>query len=303
MLGAKMTTAQEPRRVLITGTSSGFGLGTAQALAERGHIVYATMRGVDGKNRESAESLRDFASKGGHKLHVLELDVTDDASVQSGVSRAYELGGGIDTLVNNAGIGAFGLHEPYGADQFQQLLDVNVVGSFRVTRAVLPIMRMAKRGHIVFLGSTLGRVILPFMGPYSASKFAVEGLAEAIAFEVGPLGIDVTIIQPGAYGTDFVAKGLQPADFGRVEQYGPVKDAMLGFFKAFQESAAAGHIGNPREIFETIVRVTELPKGERPLRVSVDSQLGQAVATINQASAQVQEGVMAAMGFGDWGKR
>jgi NAD(P)-dependent dehydrogenase (short-subunit alcohol dehydrogenase family) len=303
MLMALMTTASDPRRVLITGTSSGFGHGTAQALAARGHTVYATMRGVDGKNHESAKALRSFAEQGGHALHVIELDVTDDASVQAGVTRALELGGGIDTVINNAGLGIFGLHEPFTAAQLTEVLDVNVVGSFRVTRAVLPLMREARRGHLVFLGSTLGRVILPFMGPYSASKFAVEGLAEGIAFEVKPLGVDVTVVQPGAYATEFVQKGLQPADFGRVEQYGPVKDAMFGFFNAFAEAAKSGQIGDPREIYDTLVRVTELPAGDRPLRVNVDAQLGQAVTAINDTCAQVQQNVMAAMGFGEWGKQ
>jgi NAD(P)-dependent dehydrogenase (short-subunit alcohol dehydrogenase family) len=299
----RMTQSKDPRRVLITGTSSGFGYGATKALAARGHTVFATMRGVDGKHRGMADELRAWAEQGKHSVHVIELDVTDDASVQAGVTRALELGGGIDTLINNAGIGIFGLHETFSPAQLASALDVNVVGTFRVTRAVLPLMREAKAGHIVFLGSTLGRVILPFMGPYTATKFAVEGMAECIAFEVAPLGIDVTIIEPGAYGTDFVPKGLQPADFGRLEQYGPVKDAMFGFFKAFQEMAAAGQIGDPKEIFETFVRVTELPKGERPLRLSVDAQLGQAVTAINQTCAQMQQSVMAGMGFGDWGKK
>jgi NAD(P)-dependent dehydrogenase (short-subunit alcohol dehydrogenase family) len=297
MLG-RMSTAQEPRRVLITGTSSGFGLGAAQALAERGHTVYASMRGVDGKNRETAQTLRDFANKGGHALHVIELDVTDDASVQSGVGRAFELGGGIDTLINNAGVGAFGIAEAFTTEQVAAMFDVNVVGSFRMTRTVLPLMRAAKAGHVVFLSSTLGRIMLPFMTPYVATKFAVEGMVEGFAFELGPLGIDVTMIQPGVYGTGFMAHSVQAADAARTEQYGLVKDG-----KAFQEMVAAGRIGDPREIFETFVRVVELPKGERPLRVTVDSQLGQSVAAINQTCAQVQEGVLAGMGFGNWGKQ
>lgn len=293
-----MAQSNPSRRVLITGTSSGFGHGATQALAARGHTVYATMRGVDGKNRETAQELRAWADKGGHAVHVIELDVTDDASVQAGVTRALELGGGIDTVINNAGIGIFGLHETFSSAQLATALDVNVVGSFRVARAVLPLMREAKAGHLVFVASTLGRMILPFMGPYTATKFAVEGMAESIAFEVGPLGIAVTIIEPGAYGTQFVPKGLQPADFARLEQYGPVKDAMFGFFSAFQEAAAAGQIGDPKEIFETFVNVVETPKGERPLRVTVDVQLGQAVGAINQTCAHMQDTVMTAMGFG-----
>jgi NAD(P)-dependent dehydrogenase (short-subunit alcohol dehydrogenase family) len=297
MLG-RMSTAQEPRRVLITGTSSGFGLGAAQALAERGHTVYASMRGVDGKNREAAQTLRAFAEKGGHALHVIELDVTDDASVQTGVGRALELGGGIDTLVNNAGIGAFGVFETFTSEQVAALFDVNVLGTFRVTRAVLPLMREARAGHVVFISSTLGRIMVPFNGPYAATKFAVEGMAESFAFELGPLGIDVTVIQPGAYGTGFMMHVPRPGDAGRLDQYGPVKDGFLAFGKALQDMTAAGKIGDPREIFDTIVRMVELPKGERPLRLVMDAHLGQPMAAINQVCAQVQENVVAAMGFG-----
>jgi NAD(P)-dependent dehydrogenase (short-subunit alcohol dehydrogenase family) len=293
-----MSTPSGSLRVLVTGTSSGFGLRGAQALAARGHTVYATMRDVDGRNHEAAQTLRSFAEAGGHTLHVVELDVTSDASVQSGVTKALELGGGIDTVINNAGVGAFGIHELYTSEQVQQAFDVNVVGSFRVAKTVLPLMREARAGHLVFVGSTLGRLILPFMGPYTATKFAVEAMAESFAFELGPLGIDVTILQPGAYGTEFTANSIQPADAGRLEQYGPMKDAMLGFAKSFADMAAAGKLGDPREIADVFVKLVEAPKGERPRRLNVDAQLGQAVAAINDTCAQVQEQLMASMGFG-----
>lgn len=293
-----MSTAQDPRRVLITGCSGGFGHGAAQALAARGHTVYATMRDIDGKNREPAQTLRAFAERGGHALHVIELDVTSDASVQSGVGRALELGGGIDTVINNAGVGTFGLSEAYTIEQLAAVLDINVVGSFRVARMVLPLMREAGAGHLVFLSSSLGRIVLPFMGLYSASKFAVEGMAEGLAFELGPLGIDVTVIQPGAYATGFMANTVRPADDARLDQYGPMRDAFVGFGKAFQEMVASGRIGDPTEIHDTFVRVVELPKGERPLRITMDAQLGQPLAAINQVHAQMQQAVMAGMGFG-----
>lgn len=293
-----MSTPSGSLRVLVTGTSSGFGHGGAQALAARGHTVYATMRDVDGKNREAAQALRSFAEQGGHALHVIELDVSDDASVQAGVTKALELGGGIDTVINNAGVGCFGIHELYTSEQVARAFQVNVVGSFRVAKTVLPLMREARSGHLVFVSSTLGRLILPFMGPYTATKFAVEAMADSFAFELAPLGIDVTIVQPGAYGTEFMTHSIQPADFGRLEQYGPMKDAMLGFAKSFADMAAAGQIGDQREIHDLFVKVVETPKGERPRRVNLDAQAGQAVAVINDTCAKVQEQVMASMGFG-----
>ena len=297
MLG-DMSTPNGSVRVLVTGTSSGFGHGTAQALAARGHTVYATMRDVGGKNREKAEAMRSWAQQGGHALHVIELDVTDDASVQAGVTRALELGGGIDTVINNAGVGTFGPQETYTSAQAASIFDVNVVGSFRVARAVLPLLREARSGHLVFVSSSLGRLVLPFMGIYTASKFAIEAMAESFAFELAPLGIDVTIVQPGAFGTDFSQNTLRAAEGARLEQYGPVKDMFQGFAAMFQQMIEAGHVGKPEEMVEAFVRVVETPKGERPLRLSVDGQAGQGVAAINQVCAQVQEGVLASMGFG-----
>lgn len=293
-----MSTPTGSLRVLVTGTSSGFGHAGAQALAARGHTVYATMRDVDGRNREAAQSLRSFAEQGGHRLHVIELDVTSDASVQAGVTKALELGGGIDTVINNVGVGTLGLAESYTAAQLSAVLDVNVVGSFRVARTVLPLMREAGAGYLVFVSSTVGRVLLPFMAHYSASKFALEAMVESLAFEVQPLGIDVTVVQPGAYGTSFAANTMPPAEPGRLEQYGVVKDRLVAFGQGFQKMVEAGRIGDPREIAETFVKLVELPKGERPLRLTVDAQLGQAVTAINELCAQTQAGVLASMGFG-----
>lgn len=293
-----MSTSPAPRRVLVTGTSSGFGHGTAQALAARGHTVYATLRDVEGKNREVAQGLRAFAERGRHALHVIELDVTQDDSVAAAVERALQLGGGIDTVINNAGTGTFGLYETYTPAQFSALLEVNVVGSFRVARAVLPHLREVRGGHLVFLSSTLGRIVLPFMGPYTPTKFAVEAMADGFAIELRPLGIDVTLVQPGAYGTNFAAASVRPAEPGRLDQYGPVKDGFLAFGRAFSEMIESGRIGDPREVYDALVGLVEQAPGERPLRLTLDGQLGSAVEAINQTCAQVQENVLAGMGFG-----
>lgn len=293
-----MSTPSGSLRVLVTGTSSGFGHGAVQALAARGHTVYATMRDVNGRNREAAQALRSFAEQGGHALHVIELDVTSDASVQAGVTRALELGGGIDAVINNVGVGTLGVAESYTAAQLSAVLDVNVVGSFRVARTVLPLMREAGAGLLVFVSSTVGRVLLPFMAHYSASKFALEAMAESLAFEVQPLGIDVTVVQPGAYGTSFAANTMQPAEPGRLAQYGVVAERLVAFGQGFQRMVEAGQIGDPRDIAETFVKLVELPRGERPLRLTVDVQLGQAVSAINELCARTQEGVLAKLGFG-----
>ena len=183
------------KRVLITGASQGFGLGAAKARAERGHTVFATMRGVSGKNRGAADELRTWAEAGGHAVHVLELDVTDDASVEAAAAKATAEAP-VDTVINNAGVGTYGIAEAFSTEQVRTVFDVNVLGPLRVNRALLPSMRKAGSGHIVFVSSGLGRVTMPFLGPYGATKYAVEALGDASALEVSPLGIKTTIVQP-----------------------------------------------------------------------------------------------------------
>jgi NAD(P)-dependent dehydrogenase (short-subunit alcohol dehydrogenase family) len=296
MLRAPMTnTSNAPaRRVLITGTSSGFGRHAAQSLAARGHTVLATMRGVDGKNRGKAEELRGWASKGGHKLHVIEMDVTNDASVESGVARAVEAAGGIDVAISNAGIGTVGVLETFTADQVGQFLQTNVVGAFRLARAVLPLMRKAGSGYLMFVSSTIGRVILPFMGPYAATKFALEAMAETLSNEVKPLGIDLTVLQPGAYLTSLAGNSLMPEDTRRLEQYGPVKQGLEAFMQGYQAMAANGGLRDPQEVADAMVRLVENP-AERLLRVPVDMAFGQALNTINETCAKIQTATMAAL--------
>jgi len=295
MLRAPMTNPNVPsRRVLITGTSSGFGLAAARSLAARGHTVLATMRGVDGKNRSKAEALRAWAAKGGHQVHAIELDVTADASVQSGVARAVEAAGGIDVAISNAGIGTVGVLETFTPDQVGQFFQTNVVGAFRLARTVLPLMREARSGYLMFVSSTIGRVILPFMGPYAATKFALEAMAETLSNEVKPLGIDLTVLQPGAYLTSLVGNSIVPEDTRRLEQYGPVKQGLEAFMKTYAAMAANGGLRDPQEVADAMVRLVENP-ADRLLRVPVDMALGQALNTINQTCAQVQAATMAAL--------
>src|ERR1700761_5579804 len=155
--------------ILITGTSNGFGKDAALTLAQAGHQVFATMRGADGRNKSAAEELR---SKG---IAVMELDVTDAASVDAGFSEVNKkTNGKLDVVINNAGLFAQGLSETFAPEQVSAMFDVNVIGIQRVTRAALPAMRRNKSGLIINIGSILGRVTIPFAGLYGATKFAVE---------------------------------------------------------------------------------------------------------------------------------
>src|SRR5260221_5247742 len=193
------------KTILITGASSGFGRDTAETLFRAGHTVYASMRGTQGKNREAAEALRKLG------IMTVELDVSDDASVEAGVKRVLVEAGKIDVLVNNAGIMSAGVTEAFTAEQAKVIFDTNVIGLLRVTRAVLPSMRQKRDGLIINIGSILGRVTFPFLGIYGASKMAVEALTDSLRYEVSQLGVEVVEVQPSGYQTNLFASVQTPA--------------------------------------------------------------------------------------------
>lgn len=195
------TTEQGPRVWLITGTSTGLGRAMAEAVLARGERVVATARDV--------EKVKDLADRG---AFTVPLDVTDPASVASAVAAAIAEFGRIDVLVNNAGHGLVGALEELSDEQIRAVLDTNVLGVLTVTRAVLPHMRSQRRGHIVQMSSVGGVVGNPGHAIYATSKFALEGMSEALAGEVAPLGIRVTIVEPGPFRTDFAGRSMDFAD-------------------------------------------------------------------------------------------
>src|SRR5258707_1052541 len=204
------------KTILITGASSGFGRDTAETLFRAGHTVYASMRGAQGKNREAAEALRKLG------IMTVELDVSDDASVEAGVKKVLAEAGKIDVLINNAGIGSAGVTEAFTAEQAEVVFETNVIGLLRVTRAVLPSMRENRDGLIINIGSVLGRVTFPFFGIYGASKFAVEALTDSLRYEVSQLGVEVVVVQPSAYPTNFLTSIQMPAGTEVTKSYGEV---------------------------------------------------------------------------------
>jgi len=185
------------RNVLITGCSSGFGMLSALTFARRGDTVFATMRtpskGAELERLRGAERL---------PLTVIPLDVTDQASIDGAVAKA-ESQGGIDVLVNNAGYELLSPVEEAEDDEVQRQFDTNVFGMVRMIRAVAPGMRERGRGAIVNVSSVAGFVSPPYGGFYAATKHAIEGLSEALHYELSPLGIRVAIIEPGGYDTGF----------------------------------------------------------------------------------------------------
>lgn len=282
--------------VVITGTSSGFGKLTSEYLAKAGHTVFATMRGVSGKNASVAAELRAFAERERVALHVVELDVTSQASVDEAIAR-IEKSGPIDVVINNAGFGYFGHGESISAEQLAHQLDVNVVGVQRVNRAVLPGMRARKSGLLIHVTSGVGRVVLPTLGVYGASKFALEALAEAYRYELSALGVDSVIVQPGAFATAFIDNVPEAANPERGAAYGPA--AVLGekLTQAMHQMTSSKDAPSPTLIAEAFLKLIETPVGKRPLRTVVDPLTGQGTEAINGVASQVQRGLLEAMGL------
>lgn len=278
------------KTILITGASTGFGRDTAETLMRAGHKVFASMRDIDGKNRVHAQALRS------RSIEVVDLDVTDDASVDGAVKGVINRTGRIDVLVNNAGVISAGITEAFTIEQARDLFEVNVFGLLRVTRAVLPAMRRHRDGLIINIGSVLGRVTFPFFGIYGASKFALEALSDSLRYELSQLGVEVALVQPSAYPTALYSNLQQPADLARAIEYGKVAEVPGAMLQHFMSVFQAANAPNPHDVAEAVARLIELPKGQRPARTIVGAPFGS--DTVNAQTTPVQAHVVEALGLG-----
>lgn len=258
--------------ILITGTSSGFGRMAALELARAGHRVYATMRESDGRNRPQADEYRRVAAAEGIELHPLEMDVTDQASVDAAVGRVLD-DGPLDVIIHNAGHMNLGPTEAFSVEQLASLYDSNVLGTQRVNRAVLPHLRERGQGLLLWVSSTTVRANWPpLLGPYFAVKAAMEQLAISYALELARFGIETSIVVPGAFtsGTNHFEHAMQPADAAVAAAYadGPTGDLqarVLAAVQAFEPEDA-----DPSEVGRAIRRIVDAPHGRRPFRVTID---------------------------------
>ena len=277
--------------IVVTGASTGFGRLISETAARKGYRVFATMRNVQGKNAAAARELREIAERESVWLRAIELDVTNDGSVERAVNKMIGEAGRVNVLVNNAGYGLMGVTEAVTLEQAQRIMDTNFFGVVRMNRAVLPQMRKQKSGLLIHISSGAGRIVVPGMGFYCASKWALEALAEEYRYQLASQGIDSVIIQPGAYPTAVFGNMEQAADISRTDTYGEVNgiaDRVTGLL--------GGAKGNPQEIADVVVKTIETPFGQRRLRQRIGSG-SQGIIALNELSEQVQKQLLAAFGL------
>lgn len=191
------------KRVIITGAGSGMGLATAKLLATHGFTVYAGIR------RAESQKIIDAAeAEIGQSIPTVQLDVTEPDSVKRAIAQIVEQQGGLDILVNNAGFGLVSSVEDGTDEEFTRQFDVNVFGVLRCIREVVPVMRQQGHGQIINISSFLGKMGLPLLTHYAASKYAVEGITDSLRYELAPFGIAVNTVAPGLFNTGFVKHGL-----------------------------------------------------------------------------------------------
>ena len=232
----------------ITGTSKGFGRQWAEAALDRGDNVAATARDV--------RTLDALVETYGDLVLPLELDVTDRANGRDAVTRAAAHFGRLDVVVNNAGYGHFGMVEELSEADIREQLETNLFGTLWITQAALPVMRAQGSGHVIQVTSEGGVTAFPGIGAYHASKWAVEGLSQSLAQEVAAFGIKVTMVEPGPYGTDWLAVGA------RQSRSEPAYD---GVREEISRSWDDGDLGDSRATRDAILAVVDA--AEPPLRI------------------------------------
>ena len=289
------------KSALITGCSSGFGRLTALHLARLGGTVVASMRNLESGARPEAQDLAAIAEAENLKLSIVEIDVLEDDQVAAGVAAAEEIAGGaLDVVVNNAGIGIAGPVEVSDIKAAQLVFDTNLYGYMRVANAAAPAMREAGQGLIVHVSSQLGRIVLPNLGLYCASKFGLEAMFEAMAYELAPFGVESTIVQPGGYPTKIWENGVRyysdlmsRVDDERKEAYAAHLQIAEGFFQGDTRTT------DPMDVPRAIAEIIAMPAGRRPLRRAVHPNT-QATDGANAAMAQVQKAVLGNGRYKDW---
>jgi NAD(P)-dependent dehydrogenase (short-subunit alcohol dehydrogenase family) len=250
--------SDRPATWFVTGTSRGLGIELVTQLLQRGDHVAATTRSTE----RLLSALGDRVDTS--RLLPMTVDLRDDAAVEQAVHRTVERFGGLDVVVNNAGYGFLAAVEETSAAEVRDMLDVQVVGVWNVLRATLPLLREQKSGHIVNVSSVLGLTAVPGWGLYCAGKFALEGLSEALAAEVADFGVEVTIVEPGYFRTDFLTRDSLALPARATDAYPGIREMTENHLK-LQGTQLGDPVKGAAAIIDDVVR------GEGPLRLLLGS--------------------------------
>ncbi|NQD69458.1 SDR family NAD(P)-dependent oxidoreductase [Sphingobacterium shayense] len=241
----------------ITGASKGIGLALTKLALSQGNKVVATSRNVD--------ALKNAINEQGSDFLPLEMDITSDLDVKNGVQKIIDRFGRIDVVVNNAGYSLVGSMEEMTDEEFRKTLDVNLFGTVNVLRNVMPSLRQQKAGHVINISSNAGYVGFANATSYNAAKFAVVGLSEALAEEVAPFGIKVTVIAPGQFRTNFMDKGSMTYAENRISAYG------LDEAEKMWTNYSGQQIGNPQKLVKILTEIVELENPPLRLLLGTDT--------------------------------
>jgi NAD(P)-dependent dehydrogenase (short-subunit alcohol dehydrogenase family) len=259
-----------PKVFLVTGTSRGLGRAIAEAALAEGHAVLATARRPDLPG--------DLVAKYGDRLRQVPLDVTDPDAAEAAVRAAVEAFGRLDVVVNNAGYADLASVEDVTAEDFRAQIDTNLLGVVNVTKAALPVLREQSEGHIIQVSSVGDRVTTPGLSAYQAAKWAVAGFSEVLAQEVGPLGIKVTVLEPGGMRTDWAGSSMAIPPVSE-----PYRETVGALAERFGEGGMAA-AGDPAKVAEVVLKVAAMD--EPPLRLLVGSDAVRYAAMVEQARAE-----------------
>lgn len=277
------------KNVIITGSSNGFGLKAAKDFADNGYHVFATMRNPDGKNAGAKAELESHSSQ----IKVVDMDVTEDASVKEAMATILAQTGNIDMLINNAGIMYIGITEAYSVEQARFQMETNYFGTIRVMQAVLPLMRKAGAGLIINTSSLVGRITGPFFGTYAATKHALEAYSQGLRYELSPFGIDVVLVEPGPFGTGLLASGQVPAHTDVLESYGELAGIPTAMGESFAQMLQGEGAPDPQWVVDAYLKLAELPFGSRPTRTVVGITWG--TDKINEITQPIQDSILKEM--------
>jgi NAD(P)-dependent dehydrogenase (short-subunit alcohol dehydrogenase family) len=247
------------------------------------------MRDSSRRNAGHREALELLAAKEKLPIQVVEMDVSNDGSVSAAIEQILQRAGRIDVVINNAGVAALGITEAYTIEKMQKLFEVNFFGVARVNRAVLPTMRRQRGGLLIHVSSAAGRLVVAYFGVYSASKFALEALADSYRFELAPFGVDSVIVEPGIHRTPILEAFQPPDDETRAAEYHPDADFTSRVTAVFDAASASPETPGSAEVAEAFLRLIEMPAGTRPFRTVPTAAMAPLLEPYNNAAAEIRQ--------------